>query len=184
MALLNLTIGSFSSGVVAATSSYESIATSSPSGVSTITFSSIPATYKSLQIRFNIISATAGNVISMQFNGDTAANYRYHNLYGFNSTAVASAPASAQANMRIFGVGYGTVTTYPNVGIIDIIDYASTTKNKTVKTMSGANNNVAAESEIDLESGLWMDVSAVTSVTFFSGANFNTGSSIALYGIK
>ena len=165
-------------------SSYESIATSTPSGVSTITFSSIPATYSSLQIRFNVISATAADVIYMQFNGDTAANYRYHNLYGFNSTVVASAPANAQSNMRIFGVGYGTVTTYPNVGIIDIIDYASTTKNKTVKTMSGADNNTAANSEIDLESGLWMSTTAVSSLTIGSGVNFNTGSTFALYGIK
>jgi hypothetical protein len=165
-------------------SSYESIATSTPSGVSTITFSSIPSTYSSLQIRYNIISATAADVISMQVNGDTSSNYRYHMLYGNNGVATATGAGSAQSRTRIFGVGYGTVTTYPNVGIIDIIDYASTTKNKTVRTLSGADNNTTTQGEIDLNSGLWMSVSAVTSLTIFSGVNFNTGSTIALYGVK
>jgi hypothetical protein len=105
-------------------------------------------------------------------------------LYGNNSTATATGAGSAQAQTRIFGVGYGTVTTYPNVGIIDIIDYASTTKNKTVRVLSGADNNTGTQGEIDLNSGLWMSVSAVTSLTIFSGVNFNAGSTFALYGVN
>jgi hypothetical protein len=120
----------------------------------------------------------------MRLNGDTGSNYRYHMLYGFNSTAVATAAGSAQAQTRIFGVGYGTLTTYPNVGVIDIHDYANTSKNKTVRTFSGANNNTSAQSEVNLNSGLWMSTSAVNSLTIFSGVNFNAGSTIALYGIK
>ena len=153
------------------------------SATTSITFNSIPQGYKALQIRFNVISGTAGDVIQLRFNGDTAANYRYHTLRGNNGTASAGSVASAQSQTRIFGVVSGTVTTYPNVGIIDIIDYANTTKYETIRIFSGADNNTTTGGEINLNSGLWMSTAAVTSLTLFSGANFNIGSTFALYGM-
>jgi hypothetical protein len=153
------------------------------SATTSITFSSIPSTYKHIQIRYNVISATASNVISLRLNGDTAANYRYHMLYGNNGTVTATGAGSAQSQSRVFGVGYGTITTYPNVGIIDVHDYISSTKNKTVRILSGADNNTTTQAEINLNSGLWMSTTAVTSLTLFSGVNFNIGSTFALYGM-
>lgn len=165
--------------------SFESISSQTlASSTATITFSSIPQEYKELQVRFNAIMFDAGDVIQLRFNEDTAANYRYHMIRGNNTSVVASSVGSAQSQTRIFGGSYGTLTTYPNVGIVDIIDYASTTKYKTVRTISGANNNVAANGEINLNSGLWMSTAAVTSLTLFSGVNFNIGSTFSLYGIK
>ena len=165
--------------------SFESISSQTlASSTATITFSSIPQEYKELQVRFNAIMFDAGDVIQLRFNEDTAANYRYHMIRGNNTSVVASSVGSAQSQTRIFGGSYGTLTTYPNVGIVDIIDYASTTKYKTVRTISGANNNVAASGEINLNSGLWMSTAAVTSLTLLSGVNFNIGSTFSLYGIK
>jgi hypothetical protein len=103
----------------------------------------------------------------------------------------------------ISAVGYGTGTynfvfvdgcvpgdsviadTY-GVSIVDFIDYASTSKYKTVRTSSGTNINDASTGRIRQSSNLWLDTSAISSltITVAAGFNFKSGSSIALYGIK
>jgi hypothetical protein len=165
-------------------SSYESIATATPTSGSSITFSSIPATYKSLQIRYSVISLSASGFIQMRLNTDTGSNYNWHYLNGNNTVASAGNSAGSSTIMRLFGNVSGTVTTYPNVGIVDILDYESTTKNKTIRAITGADNNTTTDGEIYLSSGLWRNTAAVTDVTLLIGSGFLTGSTIALYGIK
>lgn len=151
----------------------------SPSAVSTITFNSIPATYKSLQVRFNLVTTSSGIVVQTQLNGDTGTNYASHGLGGVSSTANAQGITARAYMANNF---LGTVTTYPNVGIIDILDYANTNKNKTVKTLFGANNNTATGS-IEINSGLWLSTSAITSLTLLVIAGTYTGT-ISLYGVS
>lgn len=154
------------------------------SATTSITFASIPQTYKHLQVRINGLMSSAGDVMQMRYNADTAANYRYHTLVGNNGNVTAAGVGSAQSQIRVYGVAWGTVTTYPNVAIIDIHDYASSTKYKTNRVFSGEDNNTTNQGEINLNSGLWMSTSAITSLTIFSGVNFNSGSTFALYGMK
>lgn len=163
--------------------SFESIATSSPTSGTSITFSSIPSTYKHLQIRFTQITATPnGAQIRIQMNSDTGTNYARHKLQG-NGTA-ASATGTASQNYIFFGSdGVGSDSTYPVVGILDINDYASSTKNKTIKAMAGIDKN--GSGDITMYSGVWLNTNAITSLTITSdGANFASGSTIALYGVK
>jgi hypothetical protein len=179
MPMLGIMASSITGGLV--TSSFESIATSSPTSGTAITFSSIAGTYKSLQLRFNILT-TAGNSITMRFNGDTGTNYIWHAIYGDGTTAYAGTGGTGGTNILLMGTNTGTVATYSNVGIVDIIDYASTTKFKTSKAFTGNDKN-AASAEIDLLSGLWRSTAAITSLTITTGT-FASGSTIALYGIK
>ena len=70
--------------------SYESISTVTvgSGGAADVTFSSIPATYKHLQIRG--ISRNSGSGISIgrvRFNSDTGTNYARHTLEGDGSSA-------------------------------------------------------------------------------------------------
>ena len=162
---------------------YESIASYAPTSGSTVTFSSIPSTYKHLQLRCLTIE-TLGNGYSLgiQFNGDNSAIYTTHSLYGTGSSAGATGASSVQ-NYVPFGYGPGLVATYPNVGIIDIIDYASTTKYKTVRAFFGANNN-STNGGIELTSAVYQTTSAITSITLDFPSTGVTGSSYALYGIK
>ena len=165
-------------------SSYESIATVTGNGTTnTYTFSSIPSTYVSLQLRFNIVPSTAGGAYYIRLNGDTAANYSRHGLLGNGSAASASGAANtSNMPLSIMSAG-GAVATYPGVGIVDLIDYASTTKNKTLRAISGYDNN-STGAAIELDSGSWRSTSAVTSLTFYYDYNIANGSTIALYGIK
>ena len=161
---------------------YQSIATvtAGSGGSATITFSSIPATYKHLQIR--AISKGAGSTsnATFQFNGDTGTNYSYHILYGNGSSGAAVGGGS---NAFIY-LGTQSVTTNTfSTEIIDILDYSSTNKNKTVRALCGYENNSAGE--IGIFSGAWFNSStAISSVTFSLSSNFQQYSSFALYGIK
>lgn len=164
-------------------SSYESIATATGTGSSgTITFSSIPSTYASLQIRYTNRMGAAGDNIIMRFNSDSGANYVRHALYGTGSTAT----ATGSTGVTSIGVGSffnGADTTQPQVGIIDIHNYAVTTQNKTVRALTGIDLN--GSGDVDLISGLWINTAAISTVTLsVVGNTFSTGSTFSLYGIK
>jgi hypothetical protein len=68
--------------------------------------------------------------------------------------------------------------------VIDILDYTSTTKNKTSRGLSGIVWS-GSGGMVFWGSGLWKDTSAVTSLTLYQqNANFGTGTTYALYGLK
>jgi hypothetical protein len=169
---------------------YDSLATVTLSAsTASITFAGIPTGYKHLQIRILARSDRASNYasnINLQFNGDTGSNYSSHDVNGSGATAYAEA-ATSQSNIamqRITGASaaaniFGTV-------IADIVDYGATTKYKTVRWLGGFDNN-STQGEIYFGSGLWMNTSAITSITMqtISGSyNFTQYSQFALYGVK
>jgi hypothetical protein len=165
---------------------FESIATTTlGTNTASVTFSSIPATYTHLQIRF-IARDTRAVILEgykIQFNGDTAGNYSDHTLYGdgssagafSNTSATFMSPypiASANATASVFGIS-----------VVDILDYANTNKYKTIRSLSGVDNN--GDGVVGFSSGNWRNTDAVTSITV--GAQVGDWveySSFALYGIK
>ena len=163
--------------------SFESIATATGTGSSgVITFSSIPSTYQHLQVRIQFIDTNGGlNSVSMTFNNDTASNYVVHRIFG-NGTSVTASATTAGSSLQ---AAIGTGTTYLGVSIIDIHDYASTTKNKVTRTFTGREDNSGTtNSTVMLNSGLWLSTNAINRIDVTVGANFTTDSKIALYGIK
>lgn len=168
---------------------FESIATATGTGSSgTITFSSIPSTYKHLQIRYIGRSDEVATVrnLNIRLNGDTGTNYVYHNLTGDGTTATA-AGVTAVAQMLVRPIPAASASAnIMGAGIIDIHDYASTTKNKTVRTFVGADANTASTDwKVSLFSGLWLNTAAITSISLIAqSGNFTTDSTFALYGIK
>ena len=164
-------------------SSFESIATASPSGTNTVSFTSIPSTYKHLQIRISALTSSGGGSFRGTLNGDTtSANYIGHYLDGLGSSVVTG--TNSGVGWMSFGLTYaGLVTTYPNLTIIDIHDYASTTKNKTVRSFSG--NDASGSGSIDSVSGLWLSTSAINRVDIITGSGtYQSGSVVSLYGVK
>jgi hypothetical protein len=166
----------------AAAGAYESIATATPSGTGTVTFSSIPATYSSLQIRFSLITSSSGWSSYLRFNGDTGNNYVYHYIAG-TGTAAAAAGVTANPYIDFSSLYSGSNTTNPSVGIIDIHEYASTTKNKVIRDFAGIDKN--GSGDVSLISGLWLNTDAITSISLIVPvATFSTGTTFSLYGIK
>ena len=103
---------------------FESIATTRvSSAVSSVTFSSIPATYKHLQIRMlgrTTASAISSNV-QITFNSDTTAgNYTMHRLVG-DGTSATSYGQSGLDYIILFAGGNAASNIF-GVGVLDIVD--------------------------------------------------------------
>lgn len=167
-------------------SAFELISTQVLTGsASSVTFSSIPATYKHLQIRA-VVLGTGGNLamFRMRFNSDTGSNYAWHRLRG-DGSSVSSAAGTSQSYIeplqRIAG-NTSNSTSYSGA-VIDILDYAVTTKNKTTCTLGG---HALDTNFIMLNSGLWMNTSAITALELYLDGtnNFVSGSRFSLYGIR
>jgi len=166
--------------------SYESIASATGTGSSgTITFSSIPGTYTSLQIRCTSqLSSTSNYAILRPNNDSSTANYTFHSMYGDGSTVTADGYITGMDGAySVNGTSSTQNASAVGMGIVDIIDYASTTKYKTFRSITGYDNN--GTGIIFLISSLWKDTTAISSLTIVAqGGNFTTGTTFALYGTK
>ena len=160
-------------------------------GSATISFTSIPATYKHLQIRIMCKSANTGNTgdyAALTFNSDSGSNYTYHRLKGDGSSATAYGAATGTFNSvvleRIPTSKSTFATQLQGVLIVDILEYANTNKYKTVRNFGGYDNN--GSGEILLTSALWTNTNAISSITIVTPTadNWTQYSSFALYGIK
>jgi hypothetical protein len=162
--------------------SYESIATYVATGnVTSITFSSIPSTYKHLQIRGSLLCTNQQNILT-QVNSDTAGNYSWHELYGQGSSAGAGAGTSASF-MQI-GFVESNSTSYTGGFVADFLDYADTNKYKTMRSLLGSDAN--GSGYILLRSGSWRSTSAINTIKIYPASTdaFKQYSHIGLYGIK
>lgn len=185
--ILGIWASSFAKNIFTPTGSYDALAsyTVPSGGVSSITFAGLPTggQYKHLQLRMSLkADATTNGTPQIIYNNDTSSVYTYHHLKGDGSSASAYSP----------GANYGG-TWYINGGqsadqygayITDILDYASTTKAKTIRTLAGFDNN--GSGSIFLVSTAYMNVSnPITSLklTVQSG-NISQYSNISLYGVK
>ena len=162
--------------------SFESITSTTigATAASEIIFSSIPQTYKHLQIRGLIRNSVTEGNINTQFNSDTASNYAFHQLTGDGGTAAAYATTSSAY------ITHGNFTGVSDIFtgvVIDILDYADTNKFKTTRNICSFDRNGAGS--VYLNSGHWRSASAITTIRLFAGNNaFAQYSSFALYGIK
>jgi hypothetical protein len=152
---------------------------------SSVTFSSIPSTYKHLQLRITARSSSTGNATALflRFNGVSGTSYSTHTLYGTGSSVVSEGFASLDAFYRmpipddgLAACGFGSL-------VIDVLDYSLTNKNKTIRTLSGYNiSNIA---NVSLVSGGFYSTNAISSLSLTPQAGqLKTGSRFSLYGIK
>lgn len=152
-------------------------------GQSSVTFSGIPNTYKHLQLRVSVLKTTNPGTLLRVNTDATTGNYANHIMYGTGSGVVQSYADPNYVGI-VWALNEGGTSTTPSVAIIDILDYASTTKLKTVRAIGGSDNN--GTGQVHLGSGMNHTItSAITSLTFFGGgSNYNEYSTFALYGVK
>lgn len=166
---------------------FESIATVTLSGTaSTFTFTSIPSTYKHLQIRGIAMGNSTVNAF-ITFNGDTGTNYSWHWMGG-DGTNASTNQGSSTNQIVGFTSGFVGSSVIAAATIMDIPDYASTNKYKTLRAFNGydGNQSHAGYIPLTLSSGLWRNTAAITSITITvsGGYNWLANSQMALYGIK
>ena len=158
-------------------------------GSTSIEFTSIPSTYKHLQIR-GIGRATndaGGNQAKLQMNGDTSSgSYTFHQLIGngYNASADGYGTGTIAGIVPVIVTTTTTTSNMFGVTVIDILDYTSTQKYKTLRIFTGRDTNGGGD--VQFVSGLWLSTSAITSLKFTmqSIGDFAQYSSFALYGVK
>jgi hypothetical protein len=193
MPILGIMASQISGKLWAPDGAYDSLATVSLStSASSITFAGIPNTYKHLQLRIFLRGDYAGgnfnDNILLRFNSDSGSNYTRHLLYAQdNSGALAFGAASTTSAFA--GAAPNASTGISNVfsgGVTDILDYANTTKNKTIRTLQGYDTNGGGKQRLSLESSAWLNTSAINSITITSdnADNWVQYSQVSLYGVK
>ena len=176
-------------GEIPAVGDYESIQTFTLSSAqATISFTSIPSTYKHLQLRMltRDNAAQSGSQSQMQFNGVTGTSYNWHILQGDG----ASASASGGSGSTTYIYGFDRTTAANNtanifgVSVVDILDYANTNKNKTIRAIGGYDAN--GSGMVKFASGFYNSTNAINriDISLQSGGSYVQYSSFALYGVK
>jgi len=192
MPVLGIIASQISGHLFAPSGAYDSIATTTvgSGGASSITFSSIPSTYTHLQIRAigrtNRVAVGGDYAIAVINSDSNAANYSLHQLLGNGSAASSNAYPATFAGVFLsrWGAASDAASMF-GTSIIDILDYANTSKYKSFRALGGLDTN-SANSQVNFESNLWMSTSAITSITISPGAgtSWSQYTQFALYGIK
>jgi hypothetical protein len=155
---------------------YEKIATTTlGSSQSSVTFSSIPATYTDLVIIINSVMSNASE-LRYRFNGDSGSNYSFIQLYNSGGGVAGSSRDSNRTIGRM-----GSTRTAQNVHIGHINNYSNTTTYKTVLSRESAGGSDSVQAFV----GLWRSTSAINEIVFSAETGtFSSGTVFTLYGIK
>ena len=144
----------------------------------TVTFASIPATYRDLRIVLKV-GGTTSTGSGITFNGDTNYSGNYSRVVMTGNGSSASSFANTGSGNPAANHDAGALRTNGQM-IIDILDYSATNKHKTFLARQDAAGNEATALV-----GRWASTSAVTSIllTTDGGTALTSGSSISLYGV-
>ena len=146
------------------------------SAAASVTFSSIPATYRDLVLVVDIPTTSGGTSAGLRFNSDSGTNYSVVNARGDGS----SATSAEAAQTAISGPGQSVSTGTSGNFIFQIFDYSATDKHKPVLTRT----NNAAGNGTQMAAHRWANTAAVTAIEILSFGTYPTASSFYLYGIE
>lgn len=166
---------------------FESIATFVAGGGETVlTFSSIPQTYESLQLRV-FVRDTGGSAINgllMRVNGSSSVYYNHSMQGGGASAGSTNTGTTATYSQSSYGLPHGTslANTF-GVSVIDFPDYASTTRLKTIRRFEGVDLN--GSGNVARTNTLYNATTAISSISVYPPTTGFAGNCVfALYGIK
>jgi hypothetical protein len=187
MPILGILASGISGNLWAPGKDFDSIATTTVGAgpVADITFSSIPSTYRHLQLRGIVRSnraGTANDQFRMTFNSDSGTNYASHLLSGNGSTTTAYSAVSDNYIYTNAVTGSTATASVFGVIVLDILDYANTSKYKTVRDLSGIDAN--GSGGVELGSGLWMNTTAINTLKVYAIGSLVQYTQFALYGVK
>jgi len=164
---------------MAAGTTYEPIATTTLSGVSSYTFNSISGSYTDLILIGSINGvSSAADIWYRVGNGsvDTGSNYSWTWVSGFSSTTESS---RASSNSKLYIDGWGTIGTGNSILRTSINNYSNTT---TFKTLLVQRTDAAKEANAQV--GLWRSTAAINTIQLgLDSGTFNSGTVLTLYGI-
>lgn len=169
------------------------IATASlTANATSLTFSNIPSTYSSLRLVFNYRGATTETLL---LSINSASTTVYASLYAQARAGITTNESGSQLNRPDGIYTTGNANIFANeygMAVFDFVDYASTSKHKTVLAELGATHPTSTNSITGLMCGVYRSTSAITSITLktngggnFYGTTDASSTTIAhLYGLK
>jgi hypothetical protein len=167
------------------TSDYQLISTVFGTGSSSsITFSSIPSTFRHLEIRYVGKLASSAGRLYLRMNGVSSTSYRTHRIRATGSSIGTTDHGSATQIDFQHGFDSSSSNIFAG-GVISIFDYSSTSKNTTARGFYGTTDPGQATTA-NLDSGVFFSTEAVNSLTISVSAaiNITSDSRFSLYGIK
>ena len=149
------------------------------SSASSVTFSSIPATFRDLVLICVTANGGSGANNGIRFNSDTGSNYT-RLFMGVNGVGAFSSGNTTSTGFQYDNFAFSTPNLGRNNHILNIMDYSATDKHKTILARANREGDT-----LDALTGRWANTSAVTTLNVYviGGGDFLTGSSFALYGI-
>ena len=147
------------------------------SSAADITFSSISGSYKNLRLVIQAVTAGVGyDTMSIQFNGDTGANYDDQYIRAVGTTVQNDAEiAQTKGWICVASSSSGSTS---GAATITIPNYSGTVLGKSWISNTGAGTIWVAS-----VSGSWKNTAAITSMKIFGNVNnLGIGTCITLYG--
>jgi hypothetical protein len=184
--MLNNIVGIYGSPTPVSTNSYESIDTVTVGvlGQASVTFSSIPQTYKHLQVRILARGTQAANEIAIvpQINGVTGNNYTQHGIFADGSSVSAAGSINDVAVIQRFPGATAGASIF-GTAVVDFVDYTNANKKPVMRALGGVDRNGAGA--VGYYSTMIQTNGAITQLVFIPNlGSFAQYSSFALYGIK
>ena len=156
------------------TPTYTPLATVTLASTSTsITFSSIPATYRDLRLIISVPPSGAGPRMILRFNGDSGSNYSGVRMFGNGSSATSNTSGGGEAYVLDASNTGGALVK------VEVMDYSATDKHKTqlIRMDDAAAITFAIANR-------WANTDAITSILVGSTINsYPVGTVVSLYGI-
>jgi hypothetical protein len=166
----------------------------------TVSFSSIPATFTSLLIigqASDTAASTSFATATLQFNADTAANYmwKYFGNIGAGASLASWTGSGGDAGQAVSASSIGCMqvpgTSNANavaMTTIEIPNYAGTTFHKLVQSKTFGHNGATLATTTAINGytmwGKWANTAAITSIVITKATTaFTNGSTFTLYGI-
>jgi hypothetical protein len=173
---------------------FQSIATSTvtTSGVTSVSFNSIPQTFTHLQIRASVRSNSvaaydAFYIYNLDGSG-VSSQMANHYIYATGSSVGVNAYTAQFSAQMGFVPAANTLANNFGAGIVDILDYTNTNKNKTLRALTGYddNGNTLGNPFITFASAYsaQLGTNAVTNLTFIINNSFAIGTKFSLYGVS
>lgn len=161
-----------------------------------ITFSSIPSTYRDLRLIVNYATDVTGNfngTVRMQLNNDTASNYTFQYWNSENANTPTMGTGSGQAHVTLGSGGPSASNNSSNRNPIDVYfsEYANTSirKNGVTNNWGGGVSDSGGSSSgnpynyVYAAAWEWFNTSAISTIKVYPSTNNFTNATFHLYGI-
>ena len=171
--------GAVAFATLAASGGMTLIATATPSGATSLGFSSIPTTYKHLVIMWVDVQQSAAEYWNIRCNNDTTASFHLtsNNLGSITGTTF----GDSQAIFSMISTPANPAAYYRAAGSLTFWRYTDTS----VKSMNGIRTYYASADQLsNAVSGRYLGTSAITRIDFIRSSTQTITGNFYLYGVS